>query len=205
IGHMMENVEIPDLSSIKIVDRKKPLKLDDSQFFLSEDIAPMPTLGSGYMLHITGSTHNEKGIRNVYDPTYVNNLIYKIYAKIHKHIDDIVKIETRYLDDSKILLLSYGSVARSALHAVKLARRIGLKVGYVRLITLWPFPEKIISNIINRVEKIIVLENNMGQIVNEVKRVSHKDIEVKFLPPDILGTIHDPLYIMNNLRKFIGE
>ncbi|MEM2986498.1 MAG: 2-oxoacid:acceptor oxidoreductase subunit alpha [Nitrososphaerota archaeon] len=205
IGHMMENVEIPDLSSIKIVDRKKPLKLDDSQFFLSEDIAPMPTLGSGYMLHITGSTHNEKGIRNVYDPAYVNNLIYKIYAKIHKHIDDIVKIETRYLDDSKVLLLSYGSVARSALHAVKLARRIGLKVGYVRLITLWPFPEKIISNIINRVEKIIVLENNMGQIVNEVKRVSHKDIEVKFLPPDILGTIHDPLYIMNNLRKFIGE
>ncbi|MEM2082960.1 MAG: 2-oxoacid:acceptor oxidoreductase subunit alpha [Candidatus Micrarchaeia archaeon] len=205
IGHMMENVEIPDLSSIKIVDRKKPLKLDDSQFFLSEDIAPMPTLGSGYMLHITGSTHNEKGIRNVYDPAYVNNLIYKIYAKIHKHIDDIVKIETRYLDDSKVLLLSYGSVARSALHAVKLARRIGLKVGYVRLITLWPFPEKIISNIINSVEKIIVLENNMGQIFNEVRRVSHKDIEVKFLPPDILGTIHDPLYIMNNLRKFIGE
>jgi 2-oxoglutarate ferredoxin oxidoreductase subunit alpha len=207
IGHMIENVEIPDLSSIKIIDRKKPLKPDESQFFLSEDISPMPTLGSGYRVHITGSTHDEKGIRNVYDPIYVDNLVHKIYAKIHKHIDDIVKIETRYLDDSKVLLLSYGSVARSALHAVKLARKAGLKVGHVKLITLWPFPEKLISNIINKgeVEKIIVLENNMGQIVNEVKRVLHKDIEVKFLPPEILGTIHDPMYILENLKRILGD
>ncbi|MEM1574583.1 MAG: 2-oxoacid:acceptor oxidoreductase subunit alpha [Nitrososphaerota archaeon] len=203
IGHMIENIEIPDLSSIKIFNRKRPSKINEKQFFLSEDIAPMPTLGSGYMLHITGSTHDEKGIRNVYDPIYVNNLIHKIYAKIHRHIDDIVKIEVKYLDDSEVLLLSYGSVARSAIHAVKLARKMGLKVGYVRLITLWPFPEEILSNIISngKIKKIIVLENNMGQIINEVKRIFCKDIEIKFLPPEILGTIHDPIYIIENLKR----
>lgn len=204
IGHMIESIRIPDISSIKIINRKKPLEPKDSYFFLSEDVSPMPILGLGYKAHITGSTHDERGYRNVYDPIFVNNLIRKIYAKIHKHIDDIVKIETRYLDDAKIAILSYGSVARSALYVVKLARKLGLKIGYIRLITLWPFPEKIICNIANKMEKIIVLENNMGQIVNEVKRVVNKDAEVKFLSPEILGTIHDPLYVMEYLRKNMG-
>lgn len=205
IGHMIENIKIPEISSIKIIDRKKPLEPTDSHFFLDEDVAPMPILGSGYSAHITGSTHDERGYRNLYDPLFVDNLIHKIYAKIHKHIDDIIKIETRYLDDAKIAILSYGSVARSALHIVKLARKLGLKIGYVRLITLWPFPEKIIYNIANKIEKIIVLENNMGQIVNEVRRVVDKGVEVKFLPPEILGTIHDPSYVMKYLRKKYGR
>lgn len=202
VGHMVESVEIPDVSAIKVVERKRPKEpCRERRFFLDEDVAPMPVFGLGYKAHVTGSTHDERGFRNVEDPSFVDNIVRTIYAKIQKHKDEIVKVETRYLDDAEVVLLAYGSVARSALHVVKWARRDGLRVGYVRLITLWPFADDTIRDVASRVEKIVVLENNMGQIVSKVKEVVSGETEVEFLPPRILGTIHEPIYVMKNLRR----
>ena len=202
VGHMTESVKVPELSSIPIAERKTPEgSPEDCLPFLSEDVAPMPVFGSGYKVHVTGSTHDERGFRNVEDPLFVDNLVRRICAKILKHRNEIVKVETRYLDDAEVVLLSYGSVARSALHAVKSARKEGLKVGYVRLITLWPFADDVIRNVAKKVDNIVVLENNMGQIVNEVLRVAGCMAKVEFLPPRVLGTIHEPPYVMTKLKE----
>jgi len=202
VGHMTESVEIPDPSTITIIERMKPKEPpEECRPFLSEDVAPMPVFGSGYRVHVTASTHDEKGFRNVENPIFVDNLVRKICMKIRKHRNEIVNVETKYLEDAEVALLAYGSVARSALHVVKWAREEGLKVGYVRLITLWPFPDEVIRDVARKVNKIMVLENNMGQIVNEVARVVGGEAEVKFLPPRILGTIHEPSYTMEKLKE----
>jgi len=202
VGHMTESVEIPDPSTITIIERKKPKEPpEECRPFLSEDVAPMPIFGSGYRVHVTASTHDEKGFRNVENPIFVDNLVRKICMKIRKHRDEIVKVETKYLEDAEVALLAYGSVARSALYVVKWAREEGLKVGYVRLITLWPFPDDVILDVAKKVNKIMVLENNMGQIVNEVERVVGGGAEVMFLPPRIIGTIHEPSYTMEKLKE----
>ena len=207
VGHMVESVEIPDLSSIKIFERETPEKHveDEFSFFLNENVAPMPKFGSNYKAHVTASTHDERGFRNVENPNFVDNLVRKLYLKIQRHNKDIVKVETKNLDEAEVVLLSYGSVARSAKHVINQARQEGLNIGYVRLVTLWPFPDDEILNLARKVDKIMVLENNMGQVVNEVKRVVGCEAEVKFLPPRLLGTIHEPAYIMENLRRFVNE
>jgi len=201
IGHMTESVEIPDISTIEIVERKTPTQpSEEYPFFLDENVAPMPVFGYGYKAHVTGSTHDEKGFRNVTDPEYVDKVVKKLYAKIERHKKEIVKVEQKYVEDAEVVLLAYGSVARSALHAVKQARKEGQKIGYVRLITLWPFPDEVVYDLAKNVEKIVVLENNMGQIVREVKAAVEGKTEVEFLPPRVLGTIHEPAYILEKLR-----
>jgi len=202
VGHTTESVEIPHPSTIPIIERKRPKEPpEECRPFLNEDVAPMPIFGSGYRVHATASTHDERGFRNVDSPIFVDSLVRKLCAKIRKHRNEIVKVETKYLEDAEVALLAYGSVARSALHVVRWARREGLKVGYVRLITLWPFPDDIILDVARKVNKIMVLENNMGQIVNEVRRVGGGEAEVTFLPSKILGTIHEPSYTMEKLKE----
>lgn len=202
VGHTTESVEIPDLATIDIVERKKPTRSsEETRPFLDEDVAPMPIFGSGYSVHVTASTHDETGLRNVESPLSVDNLVRKLCMKIRKHRNEIVKVETRYLDDAEVVLVAYGSVARSALYVVKRAREKGLKVGYVRPITLWPFPDDAILNVAKKAKKIMVMENNMGQIVNEVRRVAGGTAEVMFLSPRILGTIHEPSYVLEKLNE----
>ena len=202
IGHLTESVEIPDPSTITLVERKRPKEPpEECRLFLSEDVAPMPVFGSGYRVHVTASTHDERGFREVESPIFIDNVVRKICMKIQKHRNEIVKVETKYLEDADVALLAYGSVARSALYVVKWAREEGLKVGYVKLITLWPFPDDVILDVARKVNKIMVLENNMGQIVNEVRRVVGGEAEVRFLPPRILGTIHEPSYTMEKIKE----
>lgn len=200
VGHLMETVEIPDISAIKIVERKKPEKNSGAKYFLDEDVAPMPVFGLGYRAHVTGSTHDERGFRNVEDPLYVDKVVKALYRKIHKYKDQIVRVETKYLDDAEVALLTYGSVARTANYVVKSARKEGMKVGLVKLITLWPFADSQVREVARKVGKIVVMENNLGQIVNKVREVAAKYADVEFLPPRIIGTLHEPAYVMESLR-----
>jgi 2-oxoglutarate ferredoxin oxidoreductase subunit alpha len=194
-------VEIPDISAIKIVERKKPEKNSGTKkYFLDEDVAPMPMFGLGYKAHVTGSTHDERGFRNVEDPIYVDKVVKTLYRKIHNNKDHIVRVETKYLDDAEVVLLAYGSIARVATHVVKSARKERMKVGLVKLITLWPFADSQVREVARKVGKIVVMENNLGQIVGKVKEVATKYADVEFLPPRVIGTLHEPTYVMNFLR-----
>jgi len=138
----------------------------------ADNLPPMASFGDGYRWHITGLTHNEWGF-----PTNCTEEIAKKSArlmdKVNAYRDDIVEYETESIDDAKVIVLAYGSVARTALSAVRQSRNKGLKVGYFRPITLWPFPDREIEALAEKAGTVIVPELNFGQMILEVERAVH--------------------------------
>ncbi|MBT4485172.1 MAG: 2-oxoacid:acceptor oxidoreductase subunit alpha, partial [Candidatus Latescibacteria bacterium] len=161
VGHMREEVIIPEADEIEIIDRKiapDGYNSETDQGFLSVDVAPMPIFGRGFKSHVTSSCHTETGKRNVTDAYALDNFIKKLSGKIEKNRDDIVKVDDR-TEDADIALFAYGTVYRAAIEAAAAARKEGLKVGIFRPITLWPFPDKEVEELSKRVSAILVLEN----------------------------------------------
>ncbi|MEM3874596.1 MAG: 2-oxoacid:acceptor oxidoreductase subunit alpha [Candidatus Bathyarchaeia archaeon] len=169
--HLREHLVIPPLENMEIVNRKKP-KAGEQIFFGLESVAPMPSIGEGFNVAVTGSTHDERGFRFTADPVVHRRVVEAINNKIRKNLDDIVEVESYNVEDCKVGVVAYGITSRAIYEAVEEAEKRGVKVGYVRLKTLWPFPEKSVQRLAENAEKIIVPEMNLGQIVNEVKRVA---------------------------------
>ncbi len=82
--------------------------------------------------------------------------------------------------DADIIIVAYGSVARIAKAAMTLARAKGLKVGLIRPITLWPFPDKVIQEACARAKKFLVVEMSAGQMVEDVRLAVNGKVEVDF-------------------------
>jgi 2-oxoglutarate ferredoxin oxidoreductase subunit alpha len=171
VGHLNEKVSIPDKSKVDIVNRKKPTvapqkylpyQIDDSM------IPAMANFGDGYRYHVTGLAHDETGFPTN-DPEKIQVQLERLNGKIDFHRDDIVEYETLYTEDVDILVVSFGSTARSARRAILNVREKGLKAGLFRLKTIWPFPDKEIEKISRSAEKIIVAEMNLGQLAHEVE------------------------------------
>ena len=201
IGHMREEVVIPEPEDIMIATRTIPEKGFDSetdQSFLSEDVAPMPVFGRGFKSHVTSSCHMETGKRNVTDAFALDNFIKKLNAKIMKHRDDIVIVEDN-THDADIAVISYGSVYRAACGAVDAAGKEGIRAGTFRPVTVWPFPDKEIAEMSKRVKAILVMENNLGQLMPYVRAES--SCPVHFIAPEILGTMHDIKRVVETLKK----
>ncbi|MEZ4526414.1 MAG: 2-oxoacid:acceptor oxidoreductase subunit alpha [Desulfobacterales bacterium] len=172
VGHMSEKVVIPDAAKIKTVSRPKPAgKKDKFRLYKPgpNGVAPMPSIGDGYNVHVTGLTHDEKGYPVMSVDTQ-KEMIHRILSKIRSNLNDIVMTESYRLDDAEIVLVSYGVSSRTSYTAVDEAREMGMKVGLLRLITVWPFPENIIRDLAQRVKGFVTVEINMGQICREVER-----------------------------------
>ena len=203
IGHMREQVVIPDPSDIHLVSRKlsetgtDPLTRQD---FHDPNVAPMPVFGRGYKSHVTSSCHDEHGMRNLSDPTIMHHYITKPIEKILNHRDDIVEVEEDY-QNGDVVLVAYGSVARSAKEAARRARKNGLKVGTLRLKTLWPFAGKEVEAAAQASSGMVVLENNTGQMYPYIKAEAAAHCKVDFMGPKILGQIHDPENILDFLKE----
>jgi 2-oxoglutarate ferredoxin oxidoreductase subunit alpha len=174
IGHMREKMALPDPESIKLINRVKP-NVPPDWYKPFEDnktgVPPMANFGEGYRYHITGLTHDEMGF-----PTSktdeIKVCIGRLFRKITLGLKEIQLVETVMVDDAEVVIVAYGCVARSAKQAVAELREKGVKVGLLRLITIWPFPRRALEPIAQRVEKLIVPEMNMGQISREVLRVN---------------------------------
>ncbi|NLK20358.1 MAG: 2-oxoacid:acceptor oxidoreductase subunit alpha [Synergistaceae bacterium] len=203
IGHMREKVVTPKIDPSKLVNRKRPTDVPEK--FVpyrpdpQDDLPCMASFGDGYRWHITGLTHNDWGF-----PTNNNDEIEKkmkrLMSKIDRFRDDIVEYETFYEDDAEVLVLAYGSVARSSLRAVNDARVRGFKAGFFRPVTLWPFPDKELEKLARKVKTIIVPELNCGQMVLEVERAVRGRAKVVplnlvngelFKPEEILAVIEE--------------
>ena len=177
IAHMREQVTIPSLESIEIVNRRKP-KPGETAFFGLEEVPPMPTVGEGYNVAVTGSTHNEYGIRFTADPNVHKRLVERLNSKIQDHADELAEAETRNIDDCQIGIISFGCTSRAIYEAVENAEAKHVAVGYVRLKTIWPFPEKIVKELGETAQKIIVPEMNLKQLFYEVQRVTNGSTDV---------------------------
>ncbi|MCK4793908.1 MAG: 2-oxoacid:acceptor oxidoreductase subunit alpha [Desulfobacteraceae bacterium] len=205
VGHMREQVIIPDQSQLEIETRKIPESGKDPmerQDFLSVDVAPMPVFGRGFKAHVTSSCHDEHGMRNLSDPEVMHRYITRPIDKILSHRDDIIQVEADY-SGADVALVSYGTVSRSARAAVYLAQTQELKVGTVRLITCWPFPDREIRQVAESVDFILVLENNKGQLYPYIKAEAAHACQVEFLGPQTLGQIHDPEFILAYIKEMI--
>jgi 2-oxoglutarate ferredoxin oxidoreductase subunit alpha len=137
-----------------------------------DDLPCMASFGDGYRWHVTGLTHNDWGFPTN-NADEIEKKMKRLMRKVDRFRDDIVEYETAFVDDAEILVLAYGSVARSSLSAVNEARSRGIKAGFFRPITLWPFPDKELEKLARKIKTIIVPEINCGQMVLEVERAVH--------------------------------
>jgi 2-oxoglutarate ferredoxin oxidoreductase subunit alpha len=178
IGHMTERVVIPAADEVPLIRRKGPRQAPDGKPFLSyapdEDmVPPIAHAGEGYKVHMTGLTHDERGYPAMNVETH-DKLVNRLVDKIRLNAADIELYEEIDAEDADTIVVSFGCTARSARHAVNQARSEGLKCGLLRLITIWPFPETRIRELIQRgnVKRFIVPEVNLGQLRREIERLT---------------------------------
>ena len=172
VAHMREQATVPPIENIEIINRKKP-KAGEKAFFGLEEIPPMPAVGEGFNVAVTGSTHNEYGIRFTADPVVHRKLVERLNHKIENHTDEIADVEAYNVDNCQVGIVSFGCTSRAVPEAVEKAEEKGIKAGYIRLRTVWPFPEKIVRKMAESAEKIIVPEMNLKQIFYEVERAAN--------------------------------
>jgi len=177
ISHMHENMTVPSLKEIDIISRKKPSRSDD-KFFMMEEIAPMPSVGEGFNVAVTGSTHDETGKRFTADHLVHQRLVKTLVGKITNHADKIAQVETLNIDDCDVGVVTFGCTSRAVYEAVELAEQKGITVGFVRPKTIWPFPEKTVNKMAHNCKAIIVPELNLGELSYEVERAAHGAVPV---------------------------
>ena len=202
IGHMSEKVIIPEANLLEIVSRPRPKgRKDRFKPFAPgpNGVAPMPAAGEGYNLHITGLTHDEKGYPVMAVETQTE-MMARITEKIQRNSDDIIRTDSLLLDDAEIAVVSYGISARTSMAAVAEARKLGIKAGLLRLITIWPFPEEQIRKLADRVKGFVTVEINLGQIHREVERCAGGKVPV-FLVGHPGGTIIHPDSVVKILKE----
>jgi len=174
IAHLRENIIFPSLEEVSVLERR--IGEAGSFAFGGEMVPPMSMFGQGRFLHVTGSTHEPNGMRDVSSQSVHQELVTRLYDKIKNARGEISRVEEDYVSGSRIGVLSYGAAARPAKGAVLKARAQGKAVDFLRLISIWPFPVEAVKNFIGRVDKIFVPEMNLGQISREVERFSAKPV-----------------------------
>ena len=192
VGHMMERVVIPPADQIEIVPRKWTKKKPDDYlpFEPEEDMIPgMVKVGDGYRIHITGLTHNYKGYP-VMSAECQEELVHRLVNKIRLNADKIVRYEETNVEDADVVVIAFGITSRVAVEAVELAKKEGIKVGMMRLIVVWPFPEKRIRQLADQGKALVMAEMNYGQVFYEVERCASGKVPV-ILAGHGGGTVHN--------------
>ncbi len=179
VGHMVERVVIPEPSEIPFWDRKRANGKTDEVFhpFKPDDdlVPPIAHAGDGYHVHFTGLTHDTLGYPDMSPGTH-QQLVRRLVDKIDKNAGDIELVDRFQVEDAEILVISYGSTARSTRRAVREARELGIKAGALRLISVWPFPESAFCALVPQMDAFIVAEMNLGQMILEVERRVDKPV-----------------------------
>jgi 2-oxoglutarate ferredoxin oxidoreductase subunit alpha len=181
VAHMREKIEIPAQSEITVIDRKKPSLKPEETYYPYEAgddlIPPMMNYGEGRRYHVTGLNHDRTGFPTG-APELMESLNRRLLDKVDKHVDDLLLFENHRTEDAEILVVAYGSTARSAKRAVEEARARGVKAGLFRPITLYPLPEKQILAAASHARKVVVPEMNLGQYRLEVERLLDKSVQI---------------------------
>jgi len=193
VGHMTEKVVIPEADQIDIFPRMHTTKAPSEYkpYAPNEEGVPeMAHAGEGYRFHVTGLTHDERGYPAM-TPAMQDVLVRRLKSKIEDNIDKITMYEADGLEDADVVVVSYGITSRVAQRAIDIARAQGLKVGKLRLITVWPFPEKLIGELAAKVKAFVVPELNLGQIKYEVERCANGKAKT-ILVSHAGGSVHRP-------------
>ena len=203
IGHMREAIVIPEPGELEVIERQKP-SCSPSEYKPYEvkngKIAPLAAYGEGYRFHVTGLYHAADGFPSG-NTKLIQETNERLVQKVEKNKEKIWKNEELYLDDAEIGVFAYGVSAKSAKFAVKELRSKGIKVGLLRPLTIWPFPDDAVEEMAKKVKTIIVPEMNLGQIANEVQRASKGQCEVK----GIFRVDTDPIHPKQIMNAILGK
>jgi 2-oxoglutarate ferredoxin oxidoreductase subunit alpha len=202
VAHLRESVILPPNTEVKLEERPKP-SVPPQWYAPYRDpgtgVPPMPPFGEGYRYHVTGLAHDVNGYPTI-RPDEVNALMSRLFNKISKDFQRLQWFDSYYTEDASVLVITYGSLARSALQAIKKGREKGLKVGLLKLKIIWPFMRRTVASFLKNSNRVIVPEMNMGQLAREVKRVSLiKDKVITLNKVD--GTIINPGEILEKIEE----
>jgi 2-oxoglutarate ferredoxin oxidoreductase subunit alpha len=204
VGHMMEKVVIPPAEEIEIVPRTYT-KLPPEEYLPFKPaegtlIPEMVKAGTGYRFHVTGLTHDEKGYP-VMNHIAQDKLVRRLVDKIRLNADKIIKYEEIEVEDADVIIVSYGISSRISLKAVQLLRSVGIKAGLLRLIVVWPFPEKRIRELASKGKMFAVAEMNLGQMYYEVERCACP-AKVELIS-HAGGSVIDPKTIVKTVKEML--
>ena len=201
VGHMTEKVVIPPADQIKIFPRRFT-SLPPNEYLPFEangdGVPEMVKAGDGYRIHVTGLTHNERGYPAL-NWRSQQKLVNRLVGKIRDHADEIAHCNEYLMEDAEVVLIAYGITSRVALAAVQKARQEGIRAGLLRPVVVWPFPEKRIRELAPKTKAFVVVEMNLGQMVNEVERCAAGTKTV--LIPHAGGNVHEPEEILQVIRE----
>jgi len=207
VAHMRERFVVPQPDEIPLVERLKTTVkqgVDYHPYLPREDgRLPMSDFGGVHRFNVTGLYHDMWGFPSS-EPAVVHGLLRHLVDKLENREHELARFKEYYIEDAEQLLLSYGSAARSARHIVESRRLRGERLGLLELLTLWPFPNDIVRKRCAHVKSVVVVEQNMGQIMQAVKLAVDKPEKV-FLANRIDGGFIAPSDIMNILRLIQGK
>ena len=195
VGHTREKVAIRLPEEIK--NRRKPGPGPYVPYRPMADKVPLRgNFGEGYNILVDGQLHDENGNRVGHLANKSAEHVQRLCDKITSNLESIADVEARNTEDADVVIVSYGSSSRPALRAMKEARAKNLKVGWVKLKTLFPFPDEQLRAMGARA--FIVPEMNIGKIVKEVKRATGK---LCISVPKLGGELHTPAEILAALSE----
>lgn len=202
VAHMREKVEIPKPDEIHVVERLRTSVPEGTNFhpYLTREDGrlPMSDFGGVHRYNVTGLVHDMWGFPSN-DPKVAYDLLHHLVDKLENKSDLLARYNEHYTKDAEILLISFGSAARTALHMLEQRRERGLKVGLLELQTLWPFPRQLVRNMCEGRTRVLVVEMNMGQVCQEVRKAVTQPERVylanrfdgaSISPDEILGVLN---------------
>ena len=219
VGHMREKITID--TGERVVSSPK----------LRYAVSPSVDFFQGANSLVEGQLHDEQGRRIGHIAERSGEFIEEITKKIEDNVDMIADITTYCMEDADVAIIAYGSVARPSLNAVKKARGIKddrllpkfrvvkdlvkrgvretmktdyshLKVGLIKINTVWPFPEELLRQAAQYVDTVIVPEMNVGKYCREIERAL-KDKKVISMPK-CGGNIHTPKELLDRILEEVG-
>lgn len=205
VGHMIERVVIPEPGTCEITPRRMTALPQGAEYlpYATKDccdmVPDMTEAGRGHTPHITGLTHDERGYPAM-NTDAQRDLMLRLRDKILKFEPEIRDVRLDQVDGADVVVVCYGITSRVAIPAIETARAKGLKVGWLRLVTAWPFPEPVIRDLAARIKAFVVPEINLGQMVLEVERCAAGRARTIHVP-HAGGAVHDP----NDILRAIEE
>jgi len=211
VAHMRERLTVRPKEEVKIINRVRPqdLGIPYEKYLPYEayegTVPPMPAWGDGYRVNVVGLVHHPDGNVTKYNPEMHFACVDRIFRKVEDHVDEIAQVEGFFLKGCRNLVVAYGTTARSASEAVQELRARGrTDVGFLRLKTLWPFPEDKIRSLVGQLENVFFPEMNLGYMVHPLKEALRDRVQ-EFIPIPSLGQLHAPGQIIKKIEEVIGK
>ena len=180
IGHMRERVIFPLEEDVHVVPMPVPdvpVEWYEHYHESTSNVSPMASFGSGYRYHVTGLTHDKDGFPTRKENEVIAKMV-RLKHKITRRLDELEDVQMHNVKESSVVIFAYGSVYRSALAAQAILKKKRKTVGIFRPVTLWPFPDRTVKEMLDSKDVVLVPELNQGQMIHEVERMTRDSVRV---------------------------